>query len=105
MVDAGLFISYILLIVAVGAAIVFPLLYAIKTPGVFIKSLMGLGALVVLFGISYALSGSKVVPSQAALGVTEGSSKLIGAGLIMLYLSLIASVVGLIFSEISKAFK
>jgi hypothetical protein len=39
------------------------------------------------------------------LGITEGTSKLVGAGLITFYIVIIGAVIGLVYSEISKAFK
>jgi hypothetical protein len=104
-IDIGLWLGYLLLIVAAGSAIVLPLLNAIKTPGTFVRSLYGVGALVVVFVIAYAVSGSDVTQNQAALGVTENSSRMIGAGLIMFYITLVVAVVGIVYSEISKAFK
>lgn len=105
LIDAGMWIFYILLFASIATAVVMPLLHAVKTPGVFKKSLIGIGALVVLFGISYALSGSEVNARQMALGVDESSSKMIGAGLTMFYFALLGSVVGIVYSEISKALK
>lgn len=105
LISAGMWIFYILLIVSIAAAILMPLLNAVKTPGTFKKSLIGVGALVVLFVISYALAGSGVDPVHAAKGVTEGSSKMIGAGLVMFYFTLFGSIIGIIYAEISKAIK
>jgi len=106
-IDIGLWLSYLLLIFAVGAAAVLPLMYAIKTPGVFVRSLYGIGALVLIFVVSFGLSSmsSDVTQAQAAIGVTEFSSRMIGAGLIMFYISLVLSIIGMVYSEISKAFK
>jgi len=105
MIDIGLYVMYVFLIVAIGAAIIFPTLNAIKTPGIFMKMLIAVGALVVVFGISYALSSSEVTPGQAALGVTTSSAKLISAGLTMFYLTLVLAFGGLAYSEITKALK
>lgn len=105
MIDAGLYIAYVLFIIAAASAIILPMVNAVKTPGALVKSLVGVGVLVVLFGISYALSGSNVSSDHAAMGITENQSKMIGAGLTMLYLSLGLAVVALIYSEISKALK
>jgi hypothetical protein len=105
MLDFGLYLFYALLFIAVAGAIIFPIINAMKTPGALVRSLIGVVILVVLFGISYALSGSAVSDKNAALGVTETSSKLIGAGLIMFYITLILSAVALFYSEITKAFK
>lgn len=105
MIDAGLYFSYVLFFIALGAAIIFPLLYVIQDPKGVIKSLVGIVGLVVLFIVCYALSGNEVTAKYASLGVGEASSKLIGAVLIMFYLTLLISIVGIIFSEISKALK
>jgi hypothetical protein len=105
LINAGMWIFYLLLAVSVATAVIMPLLHAVKTPGTFKKSLIGIGALVVVFGVSYTLSGSSVTAQQAAMGIDESSSKLIGAGLTMFYLTLLGSVVGIVYAEISKALK
>jgi uncharacterized membrane protein YtjA (UPF0391 family) len=70
-----------------------------------VRAGIGIGVILLLFGVSYAMSGSEVDLKAAALGVTETSSKLIGAGLIMFYITLVLSILALIYSEISKALK
>ena len=105
MLDFGLYFFYVLLAISVIAAIVFPILHAIKSPKNLVHSLIGIGILVVVFGLSYALSGSEVTAKNLSLGVTETTSKLIGAGLIMFYFALIGSALVVIYSEINKAFK
>jgi len=105
MIDAGLYITYILFFIAAGAAILFPVLYIIQDPKGVVRSLAGVAALVVIFIVGYALSGNEVTAKYATYGVGAGSSKLIGAGLIMFYLTLLAATVGVIYSEISKALK
>jgi len=105
MLDIGLYVLYALLFVAVAAAIIFPLVNSLKDPKGLIRSAIGVGAIFVLFGIAYALSGSELTLSATAAGLTEGSVKLIGAGLIMFYIVLILAVLSLIYSELSKAFK
>jgi hypothetical protein len=104
-VDIGLWAGYMLFLVAVGSAIVFPLLHAAKTPKAFVRSLIAIGVLVGVFVISFALSGSTVTQSQVALGVTETSSKMIGAGLTMFYFALLAAIIGMVYSEFHKAIK
>jgi len=103
--DIGLYIAYVLTIIAIGAAVVLPLINAVKAPAGLVKSLAGVGGLVVIFIIAYAISGSEVTTKAAAAGVDASSSKLIGAGLSMFYIVMIVSVVGVVYSEINKAFK
>jgi hypothetical protein len=105
LISAGMWVFYILLIGSVAAAILMPLASAIKTPEVFKKSLVGVGALVVLFVVSYAISGSDVSAVHAAKGITPETSKMIGAGLTLFYFALFGSIIGIIYSEISKALK
>jgi hypothetical protein len=105
MLDFGLYLFYVLLFIAVGAAIIFPLLYVIREPKALGKSAIGVGFLVVLFVIAYAMSGSDVNIKAAAAGITSSVSKLIGAGLIMFYITLLLAILALIYSEISKALK
>jgi hypothetical protein len=105
MLDFGLYLFYALLFIAVAAAVIFPLFYAIKQPAALGKSAIGAGVLVVLFVIAYAMSGSDVNIKAAAAGISESASKLIGAGLIMFYITLALAVLALIYSEISKALR
>lgn len=105
MIDIGLYITYIFFLVALGAAIVLPLLHALKHPKELGKSALGIGVLVVIFVVSYSISGSEVSVKAASLGVGEGSSKLIGAGLILFYIVFIVSMLGIVYSEINKALK
>jgi hypothetical protein len=104
-IDIGLYISFILLAGAAASSVVMPLLHAIKHPAGMVKSLLGIGGLVVLFIVAYSLSGSELSSKAIALGVDESGSKMIGAGLILFYFVLLLSIVGVIYSEISKALK
>lgn len=105
MLDFGLYTLYVLMSIAVAAAIIFPLIHSVSQPGALVKLGIGIAVIVVLFGLSYALSGSEVSARIAAAGVTEAGSKLIGAGLIMFYITLVLAVLALIYSEMSKAFR
>jgi len=104
-VDAGLYGSYALFAVALGAAVILPLISILQSPGEIKKALFAVIGVIVLFVISYAIAGSDVTTEQAAKGLSEGTSKLVGAGLIMFYLVGTIAIVGLIYSEINKAFK
>jgi hypothetical protein len=105
MLDIGLYVFYALLFIAVAAAVIFPILNSIKEPGALVRSGIGIAVILVLFGISYGLSGSTLSRSAIAFGLSEGNVKLISAGLIMFYIVLILAILALIYSEISKAFK
>jgi hypothetical protein len=104
-VDAGLYAGYALFAIALGAAIVLPLMNTMQSPGEIKKPLYAIVGMIVLFVLSYVLAGSDVSTAQAAKGVTEGTSKLVGAGLIMFYLISLIAIIGLIYSEINKAIR
>jgi len=105
MLDVGLYFGYTLLIVAVIAAVVLPLIKAIQSPGDLVRSLYGVVALIVVFGIAYAISDSSVRTTWAVMGISEGMSKMIGAGLITFYIVVVIAFLGLIFSEVNKVLK
>jgi len=105
LLDFGFYLFYVLLFISVAAAIIYPIINAVKTPGGLGKSAIGVVGLIVLFGLSYALSGNAISAKGLALGETPDSAKLIGAGLIMFYICLALSAVALVYAEISKALK
>lgn len=105
MEDIGLFVGYGLFIIALGSAIILPILNVVKSPKDLVKTGIGVGALLVVFLISFGLAGSEVTAAYVAQGVGEGSSKLIGAGLTMFYMVFIGAMIGIVYSEINKALK
>ena len=104
-IDIGIYISYAFLLIAIASSVLMPLLHAIKHPQGLVKSLVGVGGIVVLFIVAYSLSGSELSAKAVALGVDESGSKLIGAGLTLFYLIFAIALVGIVYSEISKALK
>jgi hypothetical protein len=104
-ISPGLYVAYILFGIALIAAIVLPLMNTLKNPSVLIKSGISLAGLLVIFAIAYGIADDKVNTLAASMDQTAGSVKLIGAGLIVFYITLGISVVGLIYSEVTKALK
>jgi hypothetical protein len=105
MLDFGLYLLYALLFIAVAAALIFPIINSLSNPSSLLRAGIGIGIVLVLFGLSYALAGSELPRSAVAAGLSGSSVKLIGAGLIMLYIVFVLAVLALIYSEISKALK
>ncbi|MCE2996854.1 MAG: hypothetical protein ACK5RG_12050 [Cyclobacteriaceae bacterium] len=100
LISPGLIVCYICMGLALVASVGMPLIHAVSNPKELVKSLIGVVGLVVLFGLSYSLSGSEVSVKAAALGTTAASSKMIGAGLILFYIVLLTSAVLAIYSLI-----
>lgn len=105
LISGGLYFGYFLFFIAVAALIILPAMNALKAPKELVKSGAAIGGLIILFVISYALSGDEVTLKTAAMGTTPESSKMIGAGLIMLYFIFFVSLIGLIYSFVNRAMK
>jgi len=103
--DFGLYVTYVFLAVVVVAAIVLLLINAFKAFVGFVKFLASVGGLVVIFIIAYSMSGSDLSTKAISAGLTESSSKMIGAGLALFYVVFVVAVAGVIFSEINNALK
>ncbi len=102
----GLYLAYILTIVGVVLAIVLPLIKSLDEPKQLVGTAIGVGILIVLYGIGYMISGSEVTARYIESGVeTEGLSKLIGGMLTMVYLLLGIAIVGIVYTELNKAIK
>ena len=100
MIDVGLFLSYILVGVCALAAIGMPLVKAFGDPQSLKKMGMGVGAVVVVFVIAYVIADG-----SAYKEASEGTSKMVGAGLITMYLLAILAIGGIVFTEIQKIFE
>ncbi len=102
----ALYIAYVLVAVATVAAFLGPVLSSLNDPKSILKSLVGIGILVLLFFVGFALSDNDMQPKWATdFNVNPGISKNIGGALIMTYIMFILAFVGIVVSEISKFFK
>ncbi len=100
MIDAGLWLSYGMFFVGLLAALAFPLWEIVTSADAAKKALISIGSLVIIFGISYAMSGNEVLPSYTKFGITPFLSQLIGGSLIMLYITSILTCILLIVGEV-----
>ncbi len=99
MVDLGLITGYILVGLCAVAAIVMPLIQSLSDPKSLAKSGVGVGVLLVIFLITYAMADG------SAEGTTSGTSKMVGAGLLTMYVFVFIALAGIIYTEISKILK
>ncbi len=105
LINIALYVTYILIGIAIIAVVVLPLIKAMDDPKSLIGTGIGLGILLVVFGISYALAGSEVLPKYADWGVDSGISKFVGGLLLTMYLFLGVAIVGILYTEVSKVLK
>jgi hypothetical protein len=99
----GILASYLLLAIAVLGAIGFPILELAKNPKGAKGALIGVGLIVVVFGLSYALS-SDVNPATK-IEITPGAVKMVDTGLFSFYILALVAVCVTIYAEVSKMFK
>lgn len=103
LIDIALYLGYFLVVVAVLAAIVLPLIKSLDHPQSLIKVAGGVILLLVIFGIAYALSGGDTLARFPDL--TQQGSKMIGAALITMYILLVVAILGIAVTEVSKFFR
>jgi len=99
--------TYILIGVACVATVAFSIMGMITHPKNAKNALIGFGAMIVVFGLAYAL-GSSEIPKflgYQKFDITPGLSKTVGGSLYAIYLLLTLAIVGIVYSEVSKALK
>ncbi|MDH5603791.1 MAG: hypothetical protein OEY51_07625 [Cyclobacteriaceae bacterium] len=103
-VDIGLWAATIMLVIAILAAIIMPIINSLNDPKSLMVSGAGILILAVIFLVSYAIAGDEVTANYITYNVTTpGMSKMIGGGLTMMFILFIITVVGVVFTEIYKA--
>ena len=104
MIDIGLWIGYLLAIAGAAGMLVFSIRNIIGNPKNAKFTLIGVGAIIVLFLFSWIISSSDLTPRMINLQASESMSKMIGAGFIMLYLMGIITVGAIFYVEFKKIF-
>ncbi len=105
-IEFGLYLTYILIGVAILAGIVLPLINALNNPKALKTIGFGLAGLLIIFGLGWALSSYDVVSANAAeQGLDSSGVKLIGGVITMMYILFGVAVVGIVVTEVSKIFK
>ena len=104
-INIGLYVSYVLMGIAILSAIVLPLINSLDDTSSLIRAGIGVGIVLVLYLISWAISGNEVIDAYIKWDIGEGISKAIGGALIMMYMLFIVAIGGIIYTEISKAVK
>jgi hypothetical protein len=107
MVDFVLPLSYWLIGAAILLALVFGVVVSIMSnPKGMVRSLIAIVLLAIVFGIGYSIAGDEMQPFYPKFGVMDASdSKMVGGGLMTFYILFAIAAVGIVFTEISKAFK
>jgi hypothetical protein len=96
---------YALFIIGAVTAIVFPIINMAKNPAGAKSALIGVGALVLVFVIAYALGGDEMTPKYEKFIDGPEASKRVSMGLIAFYILAIGAIVATVVSGVSKLFK
>lgn len=103
LLDIILYLGYFLVFFALAAAIILPLIKSLDNPKGLLKVAAGVVLLIVIFGISYALSSGEMAARYPDL--TPNGSKMIGAALLTMYILLFLAIIGIAVTEVSKFFR
>lgn len=104
-INLGIIITYILLFVAVLAALLFPLIQTFSNLKAAKSGLIGLGAILVVFIISFLVSPAETGPFYEKFGISPTLSKAIGGGIVATYLFFIGAAVSIIYAQVVKFFR
>ncbi|NOY50120.1 MAG: hypothetical protein GXO88_06125 [Chlorobi bacterium] len=96
----------ILLVVAVAIMVASPVYGFITNPQNLVKLLISLGLIVVVFFVGYSMAGDAVSEVQdVKYGLTQTTSKMVGTGLYVTYISFGLTVLSLLYASVIKIFK
>ncbi len=99
-IDPFMYIAYFAAGLASLLTVIFAVYFLITHPEKAKNSLIGIGALVVVFGIAYVLASGNVTEAMTKVGgVTETTSKRVGMGLITFYLLVGIAVLAVVISS------
>lgn len=104
-IRAGLFI----LVATIAVLLLYTLYHTVTDPKGSVKGLIGLGAMVGLFLILYFTASpdtaKSILEAREELGVSDGESKFISAGISITLILAIGGAVALVFSELRNLVK
>jgi hypothetical protein len=105
-IGEGVMLNWCFMLFGVAAlvAVIFPIIGMVKDFQKAKNSLIGVGILIVIFVLGYALSTEETY--RVGESIVEGAvSRRAEAGLIAFYVMIVMAIVAIIYTEISKAFK
>jgi hypothetical protein len=98
--------TYILAAIAVLAVIIFPLMNIAQNPKAAMRSLIGVGVVIVVIGVSFALSSAEpIMLSNKEIADNPTDLRLTDAGLYTTYFVMVAAIIVTIYGEIRNSLK
>ncbi|MBL4655722.1 MAG: hypothetical protein COC01_08780 [Bacteroidetes bacterium] len=99
LITGGLYLSYMFLAVAALGAVAFPIIQMAKNPKGARSSIIGVVAILIIFGISY------IMASDEPISKFEANYKMVGGAIISMYILGIGAIGSIVYVEVSKMFK
>ena len=100
----GIPLVYVALAIAVLSAVAFPVLQMVTDFQKAKMAIAGVGVLFVVFLLSYMLAGNQPLTTNYVT-ISGEQMKLVEAGLYMVYIFFVVSVIAIAFSSVSRYFK
>lgn len=105
-VDLMLMWSYALIFLTIGLTVIMPLIGLLQDPKAALSSMIGLGAIILIFGVSYALSSAEpIYLANGTIMDNVTALRFSDTALYAMYISFSAVIVSILGSEIYKSFK
>ena len=108
LINPAIGLSYIALLIGAVLSIGFAFFQIATHPKQAKGALIGIGGLVVVFVLGYAIATSEVTPEMIEMSsteVTESTSKMVGAGLMTFYILTIGAILAVVLSSVLKMIK
>ncbi len=107
LINAGLWLTYIMVAGGALAAIAFPVMFFAKNPEKARGALKSIVVLIAVIVISYILASGDIMefPGSEKFSMTESSTKRVGMGLITFYFLALGAVAAVLYAELGKLFK
>ena len=105
MVDFGIYTAYVLIGICGVGILGFSIMNIIKHPKAAKSALFGIAGLLVIFGLTYALSdGSEASTIFADEDISESGLKSVGMGLGTFYVLTAVAILSILYVEVSRLF-
>ncbi len=96
---------YVILGIAVVCIVVFSIFALLQNPKSAVQSLLGLGVILVILGISYAMSSGETVVTPTQTYSDAGLLKLADTSLFAMYILLAGAILAVVLGELRGFFK